>query len=47
VFGSGALASAAQGLPSGPALALLAAYALFAAVIAPFAGAAAIRNAQS
>lgn len=46
VFGSGALARAVQGLPPGPALALLAAYALFAAVIAPFAGAAAIRNAQ-
>ena len=46
VFGSGALARAVQGLSPGPALALLAAYALFAAVIAPFAGAAAIRNAQ-
>jgi heme exporter protein B len=46
VFGSGALARAAQGLPPGPALALLAACVLFAAVIAPFAGAAAIRSAQ-
>jgi heme exporter protein B len=46
VFGSGALARAAKGLSPGPALAFLAAYALFAAVIAPFAGAAAIRNAQ-
>lgn len=46
VFGSGALARAADGLPPGPALALLAAYVLFAAAISPFAGAAAIRNAQ-
>ena len=33
-------------LPVGPALALLCAYVLFAAVVAPFAGAAAVRNAQ-
>jgi heme exporter protein B len=46
VFGSGALTRAAQGLPVGPALALLGAYCLFAALISPFAGAAAIRNAQ-
>ena len=45
VFGSGALARAAQGDSPLPALALLAAYVLFAAVIAPFAGAAAVRNA--
>lgn len=46
VFGAGALERAAQGLSPLPALALLAAYVLFAGVIAPFAGAAAIRNAQ-
>jgi heme exporter protein B len=46
VFGSGVLTRAAQGLPVGPALALLGAYCLFAALISPFAGAAAIRNAQ-
>ena len=46
VFGSGALARAAEGLPVGPALALLGAYCLFAALLSPFAGAAAIRNAQ-
>lgn len=46
VFGSGALDRAAQGETPWPALALLSAYVLFAAVIAPFAGAAAIRNAQ-
>ena len=46
VFGSGALTRAAQDLPVGPALALLGAYCLFAALISPFAGAAAIRNAQ-
>ena len=45
VFGSGALVRAAQGDSPLPALALLAAYVLFAAVIAPFAGAAAVRNA--
>ena len=42
----GALARAANGLSPTPALAFLAAYVLFAAVITPFAGAAAIRNAQ-
>ena len=46
VFGSGALDRAASGLDPLPALALLFAYALFAATIGPFAGAAAIRNAQ-
>jgi len=46
VFGSGALARAAMGVSPGPALALLAAYALFAVVIGTLAGAAAIRNAQ-
>jgi heme exporter protein B len=46
VFGSGALDRAAAGLSSLPALALLSAYVLFAVVIAPLAGAAAIRNAQ-
>ncbi len=46
VFGAGALVRAADGLPYGPALALLAAYVLFAAAISPFAGAAAVRNAQ-
>lgn len=47
VFGAGALTRAANDQPVGPALALLAAYVLFALVITPFAGAAAIRNAQS
>ena len=46
VFGAGALERAASGQPVGPALALLAAYVLFAAVVTPFAGAAAVRNAQ-
>lgn len=46
VFGSGAIVRAAMGESPHSALALLAAYALFAAVISPFAGAAAIRNAQ-
>ena len=46
IFGAGALAQSAAGLSPLPALGLLTAYALFAAVIAPFAGAAAIRNAQ-
>ena len=46
VFGAGALERASNGLGAAPALALLAAYVLFAAVITPFAGAAAIRNAQ-
>lgn len=46
VFGSGALDRAASGLSPLPALALLSAYVLFAVVIAPPAGAAAIRSAQ-
>ena len=46
VFGAGALERAVSGLSPAPALALLAAYVLFAAVITPFAGAAAVRNAQ-
>ncbi|WP_426041752.1 heme exporter protein CcmB [Brevundimonas sp. TWP2-3-4b1] len=46
VFGSGALDRAAAGLSPLSALALLTAYVLFAAVIAPPAGAAAIRSAQ-
>ncbi|RZJ02372.1 MAG: heme exporter protein CcmB [Brevundimonas sp.] len=46
VFGAGALERAANGLSPLPALALLCAYVLFAAVVTPFAGAAAIRNAQ-
>lgn len=46
VFGAGALERAAAGQSPAPALALLSAYVLFAAVLTPFAGAAAIRNAQ-
>jgi Ca-activated chloride channel family protein len=46
IFGAGAVARAQEGLPTGPALALLAAYALAAAALSPFAGAAAIRSAQ-
>jgi len=46
VFGAGALERATNGLSPTPALAFLAAYVLFAAVVTPFAGAAAIRNAQ-
>lgn len=46
VFGAGALERAANGLDPAPALAFLMAYVLFAAVVAPFAGAAAVRNAQ-
>jgi heme exporter protein B len=46
IFGAGAVAAADQGAAPGPALALLAAYALFAAALTPFAGGAAIRNAQ-
>jgi heme exporter protein B len=46
VFGAGALERAANGQSPGPALAFLCAYVLFAAVITPLAGAAAIRNAQ-
>ena len=47
VFGAGALERASNGLSPLPAFAFLAAYVLFAGLIAPFAGAAAIRNAQS
>lgn len=47
IFGAGALDRAADGLSPWPALALLAAYVLFAAAVTPFAAAAAIRNAQS
>ena len=47
VFGSGALDRAAAGVSPLSALALLTAYVLFAAVIAPPAGAAALRSAQS
>jgi heme exporter protein B len=46
VFGAGALERATNGLDPTPALAFLCAWVLFAAVITPFAGAAAIRNAQ-
>jgi heme exporter protein B len=46
VFGAGALERAANGLSPAPALAFLVAYVLFAGLITPFAGAAAIRNAQ-
>ncbi|MET4684229.1 heme exporter protein CcmB [Brevundimonas faecalis] len=46
VFGAGALTRAANGQDPLSALALLGAYVLFAMVIAPVAGAAAIRNAQ-
>jgi heme exporter protein B len=46
VFGAGALERAANGLSPAPALAFLIAYVLFAGVVTPFAGAAAIRNAQ-
>lgn len=46
VFGAGAVHAAAQGLPTGPAMALLAACALFAVAVGPVAGAAAVRNAQ-
>jgi heme exporter protein B len=45
VFGGGALSRGAQGLDPLPALALLAAYVLFAALVAVFGAAAAIRNA--
>ncbi|MNF04550.1 CcmB protein [compost metagenome] len=45
VFGAGALTRAADGGDPLSALALLSAYVLFAMVIAPVAGAAAIRNA--
>ena len=46
VFGAGALERAASDQSPAPALALLTAYVLFAGLIAPFAGAAAVRNAQ-
>ena len=46
IFGAGALEQALTGLSPWPALALLGAYALFAAALSPIAGAAAIRNAQ-
>ena len=46
VFGAGALERAATAQDPLPALAFLAAWVLFAAVVTPFAGAAAIRNAQ-
>ena len=46
VFGAGALERAASGQPVAPALAFLCAYVLFAALVTPLAGAAAIRNAQ-
>ena len=46
VFGAGALERATNELSPVAALAFLVAYVLFAAVITPFAGAAAIRNAQ-
>lgn len=46
VFGAGALEAAGNGLSPLPALAFLTAYVLFAAVVTPFAAAAAIRNAQ-
>lgn len=47
IFGAGALDQAAAGADFGPALALLGAYGLFAAVVGAVGGAAAIRNAQS
>jgi heme exporter protein B len=46
IFGAGALEQTLSGLSPWPALALLAAYALFGAALSPLAGAAAIRNAQ-
>lgn len=46
VFGAGALERAASGQSPASALALLGAYVLFAAVISPLGGAAAVRNAQ-
>jgi heme exporter protein B len=45
IFGAGALQAAAEGLPARGGLLLLAAYALFAVAISPFAMAAAMRNA--
>ena len=46
VFGAGALTRAASGQSPASALALLGAYVLFALVVAPVAGAAAVKNAQ-
>jgi heme exporter protein B len=46
IFGAGTVTAAQEGTSPGPALALLAAYALFACALTPFAGGAAIRNAQ-
>jgi heme exporter protein B len=46
VFGAGALERAASGQSPAPPLAFLTAYVLFAGVVAAFAGAAAVRNAQ-
>lgn len=46
IFGAGAVEQASQGLSPAPALAFLTAYALFAAALAPLAGAAAVRSAQ-
>lgn len=46
VFGAGALERAVNGLDPLPALAFLGAWVLFAGVVTPFAGAAAVRNAQ-
>ncbi|MBU1540676.1 MAG: heme exporter protein CcmB [Alphaproteobacteria bacterium] len=46
VFGAGALERAVNGLDPIPALAFLTAYVLFAGMVTPFAGAAAVRNAQ-
>lgn len=46
VFGSGALSRATDGADPWPAVALLGAWVLFAGVVTPFAGAAAVRNAQ-
>ena len=45
IFGAGALQAAATGLKPGSGILLLAAYALFAAALAPFAMAAAVRSA--
>ncbi len=47
IFGGAAIAASGAGLPWGAALSLLAAYALAAVAVAPFAMAAACRNAQS
>ena len=47
VFGAGAIEAFQSGLEAGPPLALLAAYTLCACALAPFAMAAACRNALS